>query len=307
MEHVTTQPTLPAQVQVIVRDWLNANQILLRGRDGNVLIDTGYVTRAATTLALVRDRLGGERVDLLVNTHCHSDHMGCNAAVQRVYVCPTLIPEAEAALIRDWDVRALWIDYTGQQAERFAFDGVLKPGAIHRWGDLDWQMLPAPGHDAGALIFWNEAERILISGDALWERGFGLVMPEPESALHDAKRTLESIAALNPRIVIPGHGTPFTDVGAALERCFGRLQASLGNPERMTRHAFKAMLTFILLDKGGMPLAELPEYLSQIPFYREFNERYLQRPPAALAQLLVSELEKVGAVERRDGWLFATR
>jgi glyoxylase-like metal-dependent hydrolase (beta-lactamase superfamily II) len=300
-----TRPALPAPVQVIVRDWLNANQILLRGRDANVLIDTGYVTHAATTLALLRERLGEARVDLLVNTHCHSDHMGCNAAVQRVFACPTLIPEAEAPLIRDWDLRALWIDYTGQQAERFAFDGVLKAGETHRWGDLDWQMLPAPGHDAGALVFWNEDERILISGDALWERGFGLVMPEPESALDEAQRTLETIAALHPRIVVPGHGTPFTDVDAALERCFGRVQASRGNPERMARHALKAMLTFILLDKGSMPLAELPEYLQQIPFYREFNERYLQRPPQALAQLLVGELEKAGAVERRGGRVFA--
>ena len=123
-------------------------------------------------------------------------------------------------------------------------------------------MIAAPGHDAGALVFWNQDERILISGDALWERGFGLVMPEPASALDEAQRTLEAIAALDPRIVIPGHGAPFTEVGAALERCFGRIQASRGNPERMARQALKAMLTFILLDKGGMPLADLPEYLA---------------------------------------------
>jgi glyoxylase-like metal-dependent hydrolase (beta-lactamase superfamily II) len=301
-----TAPVLPAQMRFILRDWLNANQILLRGRDGTVLIDTGYVTRAATTLSLLRDCLEGKRVDLLVNTHCHSDHMGCNAAVQRAYGCPTLVPADEAPLIRDWDVRALWIDYTGQQAERFAVDGVLEPGQTYRWGDLDWQMLPAPGHAAGALVFWNPEERILISGDALWERGFGLVLPEPAGALDDAQRTLETIAALNPRVVIPGHGVPFTDVGAALERCFGRIQASRGNPERMTRHALKAMLTFILLDKGGMPLADLPEYLAQVPFYREFNERYVRLPPAELADRLVAELEKAGVVARRDGWLFAT-
>jgi glyoxylase-like metal-dependent hydrolase (beta-lactamase superfamily II) len=306
MDGQMTPPVLPPQIRFILRDWLNANQIVLRGRDGNVLIDTGYVTRAATTLALLRDCLDGERVNLLVNTHCHSDHMGCNAAVQRSYGCPTLIPADEAALIRDWDVRALWIDYTGQQAERFAFDGVLTPGETFGWGDLDWRMIPAPGHDAGALVFWNEEERILISGDALWEHGFGLVLPEPASALDEAQRTLEAIAALNPRIVIPGHGAVFTGVGAALERCFGRIQASRGNPERMARHALKAMLTFILLDKGGMPLAALPAYLAQVPFYREFNQRYFQLPSAELAERLVTELEKTGAVARRDGRLSAT-
>jgi glyoxylase-like metal-dependent hydrolase (beta-lactamase superfamily II) len=245
-------------------------------------------------------------VDLLVNTHCHSDHMGGNAAVQRVYGCPTLVPADEAPLIRAWDVRALWIDYAGQQAERFAVDGVLAPGETRRWGDLDWQMIPAPGHDAGALVFWNQDERILISGDAIWERGFGLVMPDPASALDDAQHTLETIAALDPRIVIPGHGAPFTDVGAALARCFGRVQASRGNPGRMARHALKAMLTFFLLDTGGMPLAGLPEYLAQVPFYRECNERYLQLPTDELAETLIAALERAGVVRREAGRLIPT-
>lgn len=292
---------LPAQIEVIVRDWLNANQILLRGRDGVVLIDTGYVTRAAQTLALLRQHIGAARVDLLVNTHCHSDHMGCNAAVQRTYACRTLIPEREAPLISAWDDRGLWLEYTGQEAERFDFDGVLQAGETYRWGDLDWLAVAAPGHAAGALVFWNAQERILISGDALWERGFGLVMPEPQAALEEAQATLEVIAGLAPRIVIPGHGQPFADVDAALERCFGRVRASRGNPERMTRHAFKAMLSFTLLDKGGMLVTELPQYLQHVAFFREFNAKYLQRPPEMLAQMLVAELEQAGVVKCEGG------
>jgi len=298
---------LPPQIRVIVRDWLNANQVLLRGPEANVLIDTGYVTHARETLALVAAELAGEPLDLLVNTHCHSDHMGCNAAVHRVYGCRTLVPAKEAPFVEAWDDRALWIEYTGQQAERFGFDGTLGPGDTCHWGGLDWQMIAAPGHAAGALVFWCEEQRILISGDALWERGFGLVMPEPEAALEDAQRTLETIAALNPRVVIPGHGAPFTEVGAALERCFGRVQASRGNPERMTRHALKAMLAFILLDRGAMPLAELPDYLARIAFYRDFNDRYLKLPSEALAQLLVAELERQGAAKREAGNLVPVR
>ena len=66
----------------------------------------------------------------------------------------------------------------------------------------------------GALVFYNPEHRILISGDALWEHGFGFVMP-PEidpAALPATRATLEMLAALDVRIVIPGHGEPFTDV-----------------------------------------------------------------------------------------------
>jgi glyoxylase-like metal-dependent hydrolase (beta-lactamase superfamily II) len=298
-------PVLPAQLHVIVRDWLNANQIVLRGRDANVLIDTGYVTHAASTLALVHDCLRGEPVDQLVNTHCHSDHMGGNAAMQRTYGCATLIPAAEAPMVRAWDERALWIDYTGQQAERFAVDGVLELGQTYRWGDLDWQMIAAPGHAAGALVFWNPDERILISGDALWECGFGLVMPEPPSALDDAQRTLEAIAALDPRLVIPGHGAPFTEVGAALERCFGRVRAVRGDPVRLARQALKTMLAFLLLERGSLPLAGLPAYLQRVPFYREFNQRYVGLSPDELAEQLIADLERSGAAHRHAGQLIA--
>ena len=92
--------TLPPQVRVIVRDWLNANHILLTGRDRIVLVDSGYGRDANVTLANVSVELAGRPLDWLVNTHCHSDHMGGNAAVRRVHACRLSLPIDEAALIQ---------------------------------------------------------------------------------------------------------------------------------------------------------------------------------------------------------------
>ncbi len=76
------------------------------------------------------------------------------------------------------------------------------------WGGLEWQALAAPGHDMGALVFYNPEHRILISGDALWENGYGFVMPRAldPAAMPATRATLEMIAALDVGIVIPGHG-----------------------------------------------------------------------------------------------------
>jgi glyoxylase-like metal-dependent hydrolase (beta-lactamase superfamily II) len=298
---------LPPQLHVFVRDWLSANNILLKSRDGHVLIDSGYVRHAPLTLALLASPqgIGDEPLARLVNTHCHSDHMGGNATVKAKYDCPIALPEGEVALISAWDERTLLLGYCDQHADRFSVDEVIAPGESHIWGGLEWQALAAPGHDMGALVFYNPEHRVLISGDALWESGYGLVMP-PEvdpRALPAARATLEMLAQLDVRVVIPGHGDPFTDVGTAIARAFQRTAAFEADSVRVARHVLKALLMFSLLDKQRMRIADLPEYVGTIGVYRDFNALFFHLAPAGLAELLVGELERSRALRREDGWL----
>lgn len=298
---------LPSQLHVFVRDWLSANQIVLRSPDGSVVIDSGYGKHAPLTLALVASRSGLDGMPLakLVNTHCHSDHMGGNAALRRAYGCPIAVPAGEAPLIATWDQRALLLDYADQSADPFPVDEALQPGATYVWGDLEWRALAAPGHDMAALVFFNDDYGILISGDALWNNGYGFVMP-PEmdpAALPATRATLEMIAHLDARWVIPGHGEPFADAAAALDRAFRRTSAFEADPLRMARHALKVVLVFSLLDRERLPLASLAEYVDRVGIYREFNDRFFRLPAASLAELLVNDLEKVGAVRRDGGYL----
>lgn len=300
-------PLLPPQLHVFVRDWLSSNNILLKSRDGHVLIDSGYVRHAPLTLALLASPqgIGDAPLAKLVNTHCHSDHMGGNGAIQARYRCPVALPEGEAPLIAAWDQKALLLDYCDQRADRFVVDEIIRPGDTHVWGDLEWRAIAAPGHDMGALVFCNAEHGILISGDALWENGFGIVMP-PEidpSALPATRATLETIANLDPRIVIPGHGDPFTDIAAALDRAFRRLEALEADSLRAVRHVLKSLLMFSLLDKQRMLVADLPGYLDRLEVCRDFNALFFRLPPAELAERLVGELERAGAVRREDGWL----
>ena len=305
----TSQPTdlLPPQLHVFVRDWLSSNNILLKSRDGHVLIDSGYVRHAPLTLALLASErgLGDAPLAWLVNTHCHSDHVGGNAAIVRRYECPVAVPEAEAPLVERWDRKALLYDYCDQQIERFTVDHVLPAATTHVWGDLEWQALAAPGHDMGALVFYNTEHGILISGDALWEHGFGFVMPlevDP-AALPATRATIDMLAALDIRIVIPGHGEPFTDVAGALDRARKRIVAFEADSLRVARHALKVNLMFSLLDRQRMPLDEMPAYVERVGIYRDFNALFFHLPPAKLAALLIGELEKAGAAKCADGWL----
>ena len=298
---------LPPQVEVIERGWLSSNNIVLHETGGATLIDSGYQAHAANTLALVAKALRGRPLLGLVNTHCHSDHMGGNAALARAHGCPISVPEGEAAAIAAWDEDAMMLAYTGQSAERFSYTETIAAGDVLRLGGIEWQALAAPGHDPNALMFHAPAERILITGDALWENGFGLIFPElfGQSGFADARTTLETITRLEVDSVIPGHGAPFGDIAKALATAFERLDAYERDPAKLVRHALKVMLSFSLMIMGSIAEAELPGFLAGVPIYGELNRRFLRLPEAQLCAYLVKDLERAGALARRDGRLFA--
>ena len=293
---------LPDSIEVFERGWLSSNNNVLHGRDEVALIDSGYVTHAPHTLALLRHSLQGRPLDRLFNTHLHSDHCGGNALLQAEYGCHTAIPVSEADKVRAWDVDALSFLATGQQCPRFGFDATTAPGDRLTLADLAWQALGAPGHDPHSLIFYCAAEGILVSADALWENGFGVIFPELEGAsgFAEARATLELIAGLDVAVVIPGHGRPFTDVKGALARAFSRLDYLASEPARNAQNAVKVLLKFLLLARQRILLADVPALLQAMPLFREANRRFLRQETAALAEWAVAQLVKAGAA-RVDG------
>lgn len=301
-----SKPRLPDGLAVIERGWLSSNNVVAFDGDDATLVDSGYAGHAAQTVALVKSAVAGRRLSRIINTHSHSDHVGGNAALQRAFGCRIAIPAGIEAHILDWDENALLLAPAAQRGDRFRHDEVVRAGDALVMGGLEWQAHAAPGHDMDALVFHCESERLLISGDALWEDGFGIVFGEllgRPGALAATRRTLEMIAGLGVTVVIPGHGRPFGDVDAALDRAFRRLAAFEADPSRMARNAIKACFIFNLLDIGGLPRAELERHLESVPFFHDVGTRLLGMDVPELAAWLLAELGRAGALEVADGRL----
>ena len=305
-------PTLPPGITVFERGWLSANNILLRGRHGGqgsgstALIDTGYCTHATQTVALVQQALGAQPLDLLLNTHLHSDHCGGNAALQQRYpAARTLIPPGQAAHVRHWDADALSYTPTGQECPPFRCDGLLQPGHGILLGDTVWQIHAAPGHDPHSVVLFEPAARLLVSADALWHNGFGVVFPELEGerAFEEVGATLALIADLQPRTVIPGHGAVFTDVDAALDRARRRLDSFVRDPLKHAHYAAKVLLKFKLLELQRVPLAALRSWATHTPYFSSLHTTHFAAAGdiGIWADTLVDDLVRSGAAERDGG------
>jgi hypothetical protein len=62
------------------------------------------------------------------------------------------------------------------------------------------------------------------------------------------------------------------------------------------RHAVKVMLVFALLEREAMPVDEVAAYVERVPFYMKLSQRFLGLAPRALAEWLVTDLERTGAI-----------
>lgn len=288
---------------VLERGWLSSNNILIHaapGERGAVLIDASHVVHAEQTVALVRQALAGAPLVRIVNTHLHSDHCGGNAALQRAFGAPLTIPPGLADAARAWDLERLGHDDFGLR-ERFTVHDTLAPGECFVAGGRTWRALAAPGHDPHSLMFFDDAHGVLISADALWEQGFGVVFPElfGEGGFAEVGQTLDAIAALPVQVVIPGHGAPFTDVVGALARARSRLAAFKAEPARHARHAVKVLLKYHVMEARREPLDLLCRWAEAAPMVGRNWERFGRHEadtPAGWAARMVNELVASGAL-----------
>jgi len=291
-------------LQVVERGWLSANMVIAQGRQ-TAVIDTGYFSHADQTLALVQAVLGETGPQLLLNTHLHSDHCGGNARLQAAFAgMRTLIPPGHAAEVTAWDAYALSYEPTGQHCPRFAFDGLLTPGQEIVLGDRPWQILAAPGHDPHSIVLFEPDSRTLVSADALWENGFGVVFPELEglSAFAEVGATLDLIEGLQPKTVIPGHGSVFSYRPEVLARARQRLSAFVDDPKRHAQHAVKVLLKYKLLEVQQQPLAEFMAWAQGTAYMQTLHRNWFaQVSIEAWLLSLLSDLQQVGAAKLQNG------
>ena len=206
----------PHIARVELMNATRSNIYVVRGDDGDTLVDPGPVGTAPLLLAL--DRRGDFRLGRIVVTHAHPAHAGSAARVARGTGVQVFVHRDDAPFLDGTREPLLPSGRRGQLMAALGRVVDLCP-PVYRLEPLPdtiagLRVIPTPGHTPGHVCLWHEEDRTLLSGDALIVDNGEPSLPAP-SLSHDPDRARQSLAALADlriRHLLPGHGPALFDV-----------------------------------------------------------------------------------------------
>ena len=178
----------------------NGSYIVVDDRRDALLIDPAMGERVV--IEAVKEQ-GLHLVEIL-NTHGHPDHIYGNAAVKEATKARLAIHKLDA--YRLGPERPA----TNLPIPPCDADDLFDEGALRYVADLNVTALHTPGHTEGSTCFYFERERVLFSGDVLFQGSTGR-WDLPGGDREQMERSLERVMTLPPDTkVYPGHGAATT-------------------------------------------------------------------------------------------------
>jgi glyoxylase-like metal-dependent hydrolase (beta-lactamase superfamily II) len=150
-------------------------------------------------------------------------------------------------------------------------------------------------------MLYQAEHGILISADALWEEGFGVIFPElwGEPGFEEVAQTLDLIESLPISLVIPGHGSPFSDLAGSLATARSRLDYLASDPDRNARHGAKVLLKYKLIEWRTQDIGLVNYWIANTPAMnsaaKQLNmdlEEFIKWLPQTLVKSGAAKLEE---------------
>ncbi len=169
-----------------------------------VVVDAGTGENHSRTVERIRKVIGSNKVQAIVLTHRHYDHVGGAAALARDLDAPLFAHQDDAAVIREGSSKGTEALMFQRRMEAASVQN-LKGGETFSTGEHDLQVIHTPGHTAGGISLYDREHKILLSGDTVFAGGVGRW--DLATGNHGAlAASVRSLLALEPADLYPGHG-----------------------------------------------------------------------------------------------------
>lgn len=247
----------------------NSNAHFVVTQDGVLLFDTGSSETIGHAIKKAIASVTDQPVRWVVNSHSHADHWFGNAAFSDAEII-TSAPALETMKAHGPPSLAFYKRVTegtiGETALVYP-TVLLKENQKRTFGDVTVEfMFSNDGHSPGDLLMWLPQAKIMVGGDVLGSDWMPIVTGHGN--VPHLIKTLQTVAALNPKTVLTGHGQATTGDSvtrdaAFLSRIWRRVQSD--HPKKTSEE----ILATVRTEMG-------PAYAS---VYKDFNsdiERYVK-------------------------------
>jgi cyclase len=212
--------------------WGLSNAGLVTDGEHSLLVDTLYDLKMTRRMpdAMAAAAPAAARIDTLINTHANGDHCYGNELVDGARIISSVataeeMPEVPPSLMAGLIASAESMGEVGAYVKRsfgsYDFDGITLTLPTETFegrldlavGDTAVELIEVgPAHTRGDVIVHVPAAGAVFTGDILFIEGTPIMWEGPVANWIDA---CEKIVALEPQVIVPGHG-PLTDVAGAL-------------------------------------------------------------------------------------------
>lgn len=183
--------------------------LLYDGFNNCAIIDPGCYFDAEKDQLVGFIQKSGLVPKMLLNTHCHLDHVFGNKYIAETFGLVAQIHEKEKPVLEFAPASGLmwnmpFDNYTGELI-------FLKEGDTLAIGNDELLVIEAPGHSPGHICFYCAAQGFLIGGDVLFQRSIGRTDLPGGNHAQLIKSIKEKLFILpDDTIVYSGHGSPTT-------------------------------------------------------------------------------------------------
>lgn len=193
----------------------NCNSYLIDGKV-RTLIDPGHLHLLPHLEAqMAEDGFSPDDIQLVIATHPHPDHCEGMLAFQD-RAARIAMHEAAEEFLRQFT--AQWEQMTGQKIPPFRIDFYLREGRL-TLGEETVQVIETPGHAPGSICLYLEKEKVLVTGDVVFEQSVGRV-DLPGGDGRTLARSIDALTGLDVDLLLPGHGPHLEGKGAVKENFY---------------------------------------------------------------------------------------
>jgi hydroxyacylglutathione hydrolase len=185
---------------------------------GDVLVDAGGKPDTGRIIKQLRDH----KVTAHALTHAHPDHQGASHAVCTKLGIPYWVHRDDVEVAEDPSL--ILKRQPPKPLNRLMYKMFAGPAhpvdrALEEGDEIaGFQVLHTPGHAKGHVSLWRESDRVLIAGDVLntahpflMKRGLREPLEVFTPDVAENRRSIKRLAALEPELVLVGHGPPLRD------------------------------------------------------------------------------------------------